>query len=39
MGIQKTPADGSIQGFMDAVRVIYDPVFAGGFEPPAGAGN
>jgi len=38
-GIQKTPAGGSIQGYIDAVRVIYDPVFVGGFEPPAGAGN
>ena len=38
MGIQKTPADGSIQGYIDAVRVIYDPVFVDGFEP-AGAGN
>lgn len=39
MGIQKTPAGGSIQGYIDAVRVIYDPVFVDGFEPPAGAGN
>jgi len=38
MGIQKTPADGSIQGYIDAVRVIYDPVFVDGFEP-AGGGN
>ena len=39
MGIQKTPADGSIQGYIDAVRLIYDPVFVDGFEPAAGAGN
>jgi len=39
VGIQKTPAGGSIQGYLDAVRVIYDPVFVGGFEPPAGASN
>lgn len=39
MGIQKTPAGGSIQGYIDAVRVIYDPVFVDGFEPPVGANN
>jgi hypothetical protein len=39
MGIQKTPAGGSIQGHIDAVRLIYDPVFVDSFEPPAGPSN
>jgi hypothetical protein len=34
VGIHKTPAGGSIQGYLDAVRVIYDSVFVDGFEPP-----
>jgi hypothetical protein len=38
VGIQKTPAGGSIQGYIDGVRVIYDTVFVEGFEPPH-AGN
>ena len=39
VGIQKTPAGGSIQGYIDAVRVIYDPVFVDGFEPPVAGNN
>jgi hypothetical protein len=38
VGIQKTSAGGSIQGYIDGVRVIYDAVFVDGFEPPL-AGN
>jgi len=34
VGIQKTSAGGSIQGYIDAVRVIYDTVFVDGFERP-----
>lgn len=36
VGIQKTSAGGSIQGYLDGVHVIYDPVFVGSFEPPVG---
>jgi hypothetical protein len=38
VGIQKTSAGGSIQGYLDAVHVIYDSVFVDSFEPPH-AGN
>jgi len=38
VGIQKTSAGGSIQGYVDAVHVIYDTVFVDSFEPPP-AGN
>jgi hypothetical protein len=39
VGIQKTSADGSIQGYLDAVHVTYDSVFVDGFEPPVGGNN
>jgi len=32
LGIEKTPAGGSIEAYVDAARLIYDPVFADGFE-------
>jgi hypothetical protein len=34
IGTEKTPAGGSLQGYIDAVRLIYDPVFIDDFESP-----